>query len=181
MSAFYTPCQFVKKNFPRTLDVLRKEGRKRAILTPYQVQLIAHHYGIEEKDVIRDKPLMSEVGIMFCENQYGYIYPTSLCRGAGCMVAIQRSGMDRVVGTIHTHPGRVKLIPSPQDWMVEVFKNQSEWFGIISVNTRNMIFLWNFDEMRANEREALGYIERYYDDLDVLQILYDIQVCRGKY
>jgi len=97
-----------------------------------------------------------------------------ICRGTGCSVKILGTS-DRIVGTIHTHPTRGKLHPSQMDLRTEIFHNMSDWFGIISIYSRDMIFLWNFNEYRAhgplNISTSLGELR---DD-------YGVQFCRGKY
>ena len=180
-----TLCKFIKKTFPQTLEMLRREGRKEEVLTPSQRKLLAKSFGVDESYIIRDLAVQSEVAVQFCEDQYGYIYPAAMCKGAGCVVDIRGCTIDRIVGSIHTHLGG-KPVPSYQDLIVEAIKGRGEWFGIISVRTRDMIMLWNFDKIRVADkqtaiREVALISPRIGLRFETVMKKYEIQVCKGKY
>lgn len=180
-----TMCKFIKRSFPQTLEMLRREGRREEILTPAQRKMLAKSFGVDESDIIRDVAIQSEVAVQFCEDQYGYTYPAAMCKGAGCVVDIRGCTIDRVIGSIHTHIGG-KPEPSYQDLIVEAIDGRGEWFGIISIRTRDMIVLWNFDKIRATDRqfairEVALISPRIGLSLDFVMKKYEIQVCRGKY
>jgi len=179
-----TPCQFIKKNFPHILEEMRMAGRKKEYLTPSQIARMAATWNIPESKIISDEPIASEVCVTFYEDARKQIYPSAICYGIpGCVSALG-SWDDRIIGTIHTHPQRGILYPSAQDLYIEVVQLPSDWFGIISTITRNMIFLWNFDRIRKKLRDvgnAWEYLHTFEGkDMHTLKE-WGVRICGGKY